>query len=350
MPAVAHPELGLGEPPSTARSYHHLSFSHICTGLILLIILVIFRLIACRVLSSATSKKAKVVQRHKPVADDISRLVNQQRLHHLFIPDGGWIMEEKSRGVSSSTQGAGIRSVGSTDSQTNFTAGDEKELGEVKETGCFDETPSRSITLERRKPSDLSSTRFTLSRPPPPPPLTPPEMSPSIFTYDERRRSFTSGVSELDASFFEQPNPDYMSFTSTGTSTATQNTRTTRSFPTPRRRSYTKILPIGVPPPLTGRIFDEAEVTFSPSSYPPTSPLLPGPPPIYGEIRYDEVTKQEILVQGEIISALDDLGAGWKRHTRVYGGGVCLACAASGDDGHHGGFYGENVLPEEKRY
>ncbi|GKT91374.1 hypothetical protein Ct61P_09224 [Colletotrichum tofieldiae] len=81
-------------------------------------------------------------------------------------------------------------------------------------------------------------------------------------------------------------------------------------------------------------------MTFSPSSYPPTSPLLPGPPPIYGEIRYDEATNREILVQGEIISLLDGAGAGWKRHTRVYGGGVCLACAASGDDGHHGGFYG----------
>ncbi|KAJ0283419.1 hypothetical protein COL940_004587 [Colletotrichum noveboracense] len=152
-----------------------------------------------------------------------------------------------------------------------------------------------------------------MSRPPPPPPLTPPELSPSVFTYDDRRRSFTGFTSELDASFFEQPNPDYLSSTETetetemATTTATQNVQTTRSSPTPR------------------------------------------PPPIHGEILEDG-TFREIKVQGEIISMLDGSGAGWKRHTRVYGNGACLACAASCDDGHHGGFYGENVLPEERRY
>ncbi|GJC79853.1 hypothetical protein ColLi_02691 [Colletotrichum liriopes] len=350
MPAVSHPELGLDKPPSAAPSYHHLSFSHLCTGLALLTILIILRLVACRVLPSATSKKDKVVRRHELPVDDIGRLINQQRLHHLFIQEGGWVMEEKSRGVSSSTQAAGVRSSGKPDPQVNFTTDDEKESGGAKEKGSSNDAPSCSGMFGPGKLSDLTSAGFVLSRPPPPPPLTPPELSPSVFTYDERRRSFTSGVSELDASFFEQPNPDYMSSTSTGASTATRSTHTTRSSPTPRRRSYTKTLPIGVPVPSTGPIFDEAEMTFSPSSYPPTSPSLPGPPPIYGEIRYDEATNREILVQGEIISLLDGAGAGWKRHTRVYGGGVCLACAASGDDGHHGGFYGENVLPEEKRY
>ncbi|KZL63216.1 hypothetical protein CI238_09456 [Colletotrichum incanum] len=348
MPVVSHPELGLDEPPLAACPYHHYSFSHLCTGLALLTILIIFRRVACRVLSSATSKKDKVVRRHEPVVDGIGHLISQQRLHHLFIQEGGWVMEEKSRGVS--TQAAGARSAGNPNPQVNFAADDEKESGETKENGSGNSAPSRSGVFGPGKLSDPISAGFVLSRPPPPPPLTPPELSPSIFTYDERRRSFTSGVSELDASFFEQPNPDYMSSTSTGASTATQSTQTTRSSPTPRRRSYTKTLPIGVPVPSTGSILDEAEMTFSPSSYPPTSPLLPGPPPIYGEIRYDEATNREILVQGEIISLLDDAGAGWKRHTRVYGGGVCLACAASGDDGHHGGFYGENVLPEEKRY
>ncbi|GKT44788.1 uncharacterized protein ColSpa_04969 [Colletotrichum spaethianum] len=350
MPAVSHPELGLDEPPSAARSHHHFSFSHLCAGLTLLTVLIIFRLVACRALSSATSKKDKVVQQHRPVVDDISHLINQQRLRHLFIQDGGWVMEEKSRGVSGSNQAVGVGSVGKPGPQVNFTADVEKESGEAKAKRSGNDAPSRGGMFGPGYPSDLTSAGFMLSRPPPPPPLTPPELSPSVFMYDERRRSFTSGVSELDASFFEQPNPDYMSFTSTEASTTTQSTRTTRSSPTPRRRSYTKTLPIGVPVSATGPILEEAELTFSPSSYPPTSPLLPGPPPIHGEVRYDEATNREILVQGEIISLLDDAGAGWKRHTRVYGGGVCLACAASGDDGHHGGFYGENVLPEEKRY
>lgn len=45
---------------------------------------------------------------------------------------------------------------------------------------------------------------------------------------------------------------------------------------------------------------------------------------------------------------MDDSGAGWKRHTRVYGGGVCLACLASGGN-HGGGFYGENVPLDQRR-
>jgi len=60
----------------------------------------------------------------------------------------------------------------------------------------------------------------------------------------------------------------------------------------------------------------------------------------------DSPVHDGIKVQGEIISVTDGHGAGWQRHTRVYGGGVCLACAASGREG---GFYGDNVHPEEKR-
>ncbi|KAK1992595.1 hypothetical protein LX36DRAFT_588109 [Colletotrichum falcatum] len=350
MPAVNHPQLGLYEPPSATRSYHHFALSHLSTGLALVTILIVCRLVACRILSSATNKKERAAQRHKSVVDGIGHLIKRQRLHHPFVQEGTWVMEEKSRGVSSDTQAGGLLSAGKPDPQGYFTADDEKELREIKGKENGSDTSSRGVMFAPGHPSNLAPAQFVMSRPPPPPPLTPPEMSPSVFTYDERRRSFTSGVSELGASFFEQPNPDYMSSTSTGASTATQSTHATRFSPTPRRRSYTKTLSIGMPIPSTGPILDGAEMIFSPSSYPPTSPLLPGPPPIHGEIRYDEATNREILVQGEIISLLDDAGKGWKRHTRVYGGGVCLACAASGDDGHHGGFYGENVLPEEKRY
>ncbi|TQN70142.1 hypothetical protein CSHISOI_05327 [Colletotrichum shisoi] len=347
MPAITHPELGLGEPPSAARSYHHLSLSNFCTGLILLTILIIIRLVACRVFVSATSKNDKAVQRHSLVVDDITHLINQQRLHPLFVQEGGWVMEEKSRKVNNSTQDATVRPAEKTYSQVNCATRD-GDSRETKKRG--NDATSRTGMLKLEKVLGLASGEFVLSGPLPPPPLIPPELSPSVFAYDERRRSFTSGVSELDASFFEQPNPDYMSSTSIGTSTATQRTHIMGSSPTARRRSYTKMLPIGEPAHSTGPVLDEVVMSFSPSSFPPTSPLLSGPPPIYGEIRYDETTNQEILVQGEIVSILDDAGAGWKRHTRVYGGGVCLACAASCDDGHHGGFYGENVLPEEKRY
>ncbi|KAK2062017.1 hypothetical protein LY76DRAFT_565836 [Colletotrichum caudatum] len=350
MPAVSHPQLGLYEPPLAARSYHHITISHLCTGLALISLLAVFRLVACRVLSSAKSKREKIAQRHKPVVGNFDHLVRQQRLHHSFVQQNGWVMEEKPGGVGSDTQADGLQSAGNPDPQFYSTTDNDKQLREAKGKGNVGDPSPRGAMFAPGKPSNLASARFVLSRPPPPPPLTPPEISPSVFTYDERRRSFTSGVSELDASFFEQSNPDYMSSTSVGVSTATQNTHPT-SFPlAPRRRSYTKTLSIGVPIPSAGPILDGTEMTFSPSSYPPMSPLLPGPPPIHGEIRYDEATNREILVQGEIISLLDDAGQGWKRHTRVYGGGVCLACAASGDDGHHGGFYGENVLPEEKRY
>lgn len=62
------------------------------------------------------------------------------------------------------------------------------------------------------------------------------------------------------------------------------------------------------------------------------------------------LSQQEIDLQGEIISVMDDAGHGWKRHTRVYGGGVCLACvAAAGRDGVQGGFYGDKVPLEDRR-
>ncbi|KEY70800.1 hypothetical protein S7711_10042 [Stachybotrys chartarum IBT 7711] len=96
------------------------------------------------------------------------------------------------------------------------------------------------------------------------------------------------------------------------------------SPPTPRRRSYNKILPMGIAPTRNSSIsgMEPADLTFSPSSYPTTSSLLPPAPP------------------------MDNNGAGWEGHTRVYGGGVCLARVASGT-GHGGGFYGATVSPEE---
>ncbi|KAF5577807.1 hypothetical protein FPCIR_11903 [Fusarium pseudocircinatum] len=179
-----------------------------------------------------------------------------------------------------------------------------------------------------QSPDNLMS-RHVMSRPPPAPPLTPPELSTAVFTFDDRPRPG-------EDSFIRQPNPDYMS--STANAVLPDNSPSTSVT---RRRSYNKTLPIGVPVSQSSQgMSDAADLTFSPSSYPPASPLLPPAPPNAGTV--------EIGVQGEIIGVLDSEGAGWTRHTRVYGGGVCLACAASGGN-HGGGFYGATVRPEEMR-
>lgn len=113
--------------------------------------------------------------------------------------------------------------------------------------------------------------------------------------------------------------------------------------------------------------------SFSPSSYPPASPLLPPPPisdypfdpaavmfpgpgavdggvrVVYMDHDHDHGHNHghEDSGHGEAADAYGHSGgSSWTRHTRVYGGGgVCLACAAAGG----GGFYGARVRPEDKR-
>ncbi|RYP14760.1 hypothetical protein DL765_006175 [Monosporascus sp. GIB2] len=176
------------------------------------------------------------------------------------------------------------------------------------------------------------------SRPPPPPPLTPPTLTGGSFPFEDRRLSdAVSAMGDLDMSFIHQPNPDYTS--PSDCSTSVVDTKQTTPA-TPRRKSYTKIIPIGPPYAATAGGLEHEMSPFSPSSFPSSNPILPLAP-------HASFESKEIDVKGEIISLTDDSGAGWKRHTRVYGGGVCLACMASG--GHHGGFYGQNVRPEERR-
>lgn len=173
-----------------------------------------------------------------------------------------------------------------------------------------------------------------MSRPPPAPPLTPPELSTSVFPFTRRQHS--------QDSFMHQPNPDYMSSTE---SPPSQNSPSSPHGA--QRRSYTRLIRGG---PSTMEISspseqESADASFLSTSYPPTTSLLPPAPP--GLQADDEPPRmRQIEVQGEIISVLDGDGTGWTRHTRVYGGGVCLACAASGGN-HEGGFYGANVSPEE---
>ncbi|POS68772.1 hypothetical protein DHEL01_v212833 [Diaporthe helianthi] len=114
-----------------------------------------------------------------------------------------------------------------------------------------------------------------------------------------------------------------------------------------------------------------ANSSFSPSSYPPASPLLPPPPltdypfdpaavmfpgpgAVDGGVRvvyeaYDYEHEHTHEESGTVEAAADTsahtVGSSWTRHTRVYGGGgACLACAAAGG----GGFYGARVRPEDK--
>lgn len=156
-----------------------------------------------------------------------------------------------------------------------------------------------------------------------------------VFTFQDRRLSVAaSTMGDLDTSFFHQPNPDYtLSPSSDSASTALAHGQDSPSIP--RRRSYSKMLPLG----SAHSDADHDGTSFSPSSFPSSSPILPLAP-------HESLESGEIDVRGEIISVMDDSGAGWKRHTRVYGGGVCLACLASGSEG---GFYGDNVPPEHRR-
>ncbi|KAK0652487.1 hypothetical protein B0T16DRAFT_387742 [Cercophora newfieldiana] len=204
-----------------------------------------------------------------------------------------------------------------------------------------------------------SSASKPFARPPLPPPLTPPVLSTAAFPFEERRRSYAVSIPpELDTSFMHQPNPDYAGGS---TSTDLYSSSPRSATATPRRRSYTKSIPIGIPATsATASSSSETMTsadTFSPSSYPPTSPLLPPPPPGHEfPYEYEFVggpggpgvleSYEEVDLHGEIISVTDDAGHGWKRHTRVYGGGVCLACAAAGEEG---GFYGDKVPLADRR-
>jgi len=254
--------------------------------------------------------------------------------------------------------------------------GDGTGKGVMTQHGSFTED-ARGITMDDTAvPLQLSSTGgdggfvdadYTtglFTRPRPPPPLITPALRSPGFPFENRRPSIAASIPpELEKSFINQPNPDYM-----GSSTSADiRTSPSPQSTIPRRRSYSKTAPIGIPIPKATSASSSAETmssidTFSPSSYPPTSPLLPPPPPggdvplgyVFvggpgrhgiGEEEHDH--PEEIDVHGEIVSVMDDDGQGWKRHTRVYGGGVCLACLASKGGG---GFYGDTVPLADRRY
>ncbi|KAL2136953.1 hypothetical protein VTI74DRAFT_11135 [Chaetomium olivicolor] len=247
------------------------------------------------------------------------------------------------------------------------------EGGSVIAAGEFNSSASQfGLFHDTAGPGVESTIPRHFTRPPMPPPMTPPSLSSAVFPFEARRPDYAASIPPaLDTTFIHQPNPDYGA-SSTSTDALSSSPQSTSAIP--RRRSYTKTIPIGIPTTtpsstetMTTCTTTANASTFSPSSYPPTSPLLPPPPP--GEIpsappEYEFVggpggpgiflSQQEIDLQGEIISVIDDAGHGWKRHTRVYGGGVCLACLAAGEkyggvEGAGGGFYGERVPLEDRR-
>ncbi|KAI1283977.1 hypothetical protein F5Y07DRAFT_95867 [Xylaria sp. FL0933] len=174
---------------------------------------------------------------------------------------------------------------------------------------------------------------------PSPMPLTPPIPSSTVFPFEDRRLSVAASThNDFDPTLTYGLNSDFSSPESAGTTFRGARA----SSPMSSRRSYTTVLPIN---PLQPSSSTEPELrdtssTFAPSSFPSSNPILPLAP-------HAALHSGEVDVTGEIISAADNSGADWKRHTRVYGGGVCLACLASG--GHDGGFYGENVPLDQRR-
>ncbi|KAI3326391.1 hypothetical protein HD806DRAFT_405349 [Xylariaceae sp. AK1471] len=173
----------------------------------------------------------------------------------------------------------------------------------------------------------------------PPLPLTPPGPSTTFFSFQDRRLSVAaSSNGDFDPRLARRPTSDFNSSESTTFIVSDAQA----SPPISLRKSYTKTLPHD---PIRSSSSIETEwednsTTFSPSSFPSSNLILPLAPHAALESRDMDVTS-------EIVSVIDDSGAGWKRHTRVYGGGVCLACMASG--GNDGGFYGDNVPLDQRR-
>ncbi|KAI1183052.1 hypothetical protein F5B17DRAFT_155121 [Nemania serpens] len=187
--------------------------------------------------------------------------------------------------------------------------------------------------------TDTDDLRNFKDQPPKLMPPTPPVLSTTFITLQDRRLSVAASThGDFDPTLTHGTNSDSISPESI--MTTVPNARC--SSPISLRKSYTKAFSLD-PDQLSFSAeagAEDAPLAFAPSSFPSSSLILPLAP-------HAALESKEMDVSGAIESAMDDSGDRWKRHTRVYGGGVCLACMASGDS--HGGFYGENVPMDQRR-
>jgi hypothetical protein len=230
----------------------------------------------------------------------------------------------------------------------------------IDEEGSFGSKSSPSPSRSRRhsgrrrqhqKQRDVTKTdtdesrTYFKGRPPQPQPLplTPPGVASTFYSFQDRRLS-TAASSNGD---FER-SIIYRSDSNTSESTVSMAPPSQGSSPIFLQRSYANLLPLDPLQPGSSIKREDMEdhhssaFSFSPSSFPSSNPILPMAP-------HNSLEPRDMDVTGDMMSLhLDDDDAVWGRHTRVYGGGVCLACmaAAGGDDG---GYYGENVPLDQRR-
>ncbi|KAI0473213.1 hypothetical protein GGR56DRAFT_605174 [Xylariaceae sp. FL0804] len=178
------------------------------------------------------------------------------------------------------------------------------------------------------------------------PSLTPPTLSAGVYTFHDRRPSIAaSSMGDLGGSYVHHPSAGYASAFAPdsgppGVSDG-QNSRSAPKTPFPQMLPLDPLQPVSMADTATDMPYLSPGY-LSPGSYPSSSPALPLAP-------HHSLGHWDADVYGEEASVTDDSGAAWERHTRVYGGGVCLACMASGGHGHEGGFYGDNVPMDQRR-
>ncbi|KAM7218428.1 hypothetical protein V8F06_006192 [Rhypophila decipiens] len=271
-------------------------------------------------------------------------------------------------GSSNGSSSLGSKGKGEGNGKESMTRQDSLSQGALGTAGDLESGPSRygdefpwpgSSENAAYSTVDYTNSSWEFSRPGPPAPLTPPTLSDPIFPFESRRPSYAVSIPpELDGGFMHEANADYMA----GSSSADIPSSSPPSMTDyPRRRSYTRSVPIGIPTPTTSASSSGETITspytFAPSSFPPSGPIFPPPPP-GSDLPYDYqfvggpggpgvfYSEEVVDLHGEILSAVDDAGHSWTRHTRVYGGGACLACIGAGGEG---GFYGDKVPLEDRR-
>ncbi|KAI0018706.1 hypothetical protein F4780DRAFT_500322 [Xylariomycetidae sp. FL0641] len=180
-------------------------------------------------------------------------------------------------------------------------------------------------------------------RPPPSTPSNPPGVPRGAFTFQDRRMSTaasTTGALETGIGG-ELGSVKYPAgFGAASETTATSDHGGSHAESRPSAPSNASAGITIQPHMIPGTGSERGPSSFPPNSFPSSSPILPLAP--------HQSLGPNTDAHGATVPATDDKDPGLKRHTRVFGGGVCLACLANGGDHGEGGFYGDNV-PEDQR-